>query len=135
MGKLQWGPELETGIATIDSEHKQLVSMFNDLLGAMSSGKSRATCTAIVGELKEYAARHFATEEKLFAAYDYPGTSEHVAEHEKFVEKAREFDEECASGKKFMSMSVARFMSDWLVNHIKGMDMKYAPFLKGKGVN
>ena len=38
----QFTKDLETGNATIDSEHRQLIQAVNDLLAACSHGKGRA---------------------------------------------------------------------------------------------
>ncbi|EPR42671.1 hemerythrin-like metal-binding protein [Desulfovibrio sp. X2] len=133
MGIIKWGPELETGIASVDREHRQLVDTLNELLTAMSGGKGGEVCTTIVGRLNTYAAQHFTAEEKLFADSGYPDTARHADEHRKFTDKAAAFQADCAAGRKFLTMPVAKFLSDWLVNHIQGQDMQYVSYLKAKG--
>ena len=91
MAVIAWGPMLETGHAVIDGQHRRLVDLVNELHDAM---RARATADVIGGVIKEltrYTEYHFSTEEKLMASYGYSATTEHVAEHQAFVEKVGEF--------------------------------------------
>ncbi|EPR42670.1 hemerythrin-like metal-binding protein [Desulfovibrio sp. X2] len=134
MSIIKWGPELETGISAVDREHRQLVDTLNELLGAMSEGKGGEVCSTIIGKLEKYTISHFTAEEKLLAAHAYPGCDRQAAEHKTFTDKVAAFKADCTAGKKFLTMPMAKFLSDWMVNHIQRLDMGYVPFLKEKGV-
>jgi len=51
-----------------------------------------------------------------------------------FVAKVSEFKDGFEKGKLGLSISVMDFLSDWLRNHIKGVDKKYGPFFNEKGL-
>jgi hemerythrin len=51
----------------------------------MKVGRGKAILAEIIDEVAKYADFHFATEEKLFIQYDYPGTVSHKKLHGDFV--------------------------------------------------
>lgn len=135
MAMLEWNDRLSVNIREIDAQHHELVDMVNRLHDAMKSGKAESILTQIVSEMKKYAAEHFATEERLFKAHNYPDAEAHRAEHTAFVAKVVQVEKDLQSGKCAMSMDILNFLSNWLVNHIKGTDKKYSPFLNLAGVH
>jgi hemerythrin len=50
----------------------------------------------------------------------------HKLEHEKFVKKIEELLIEFRKGKISVSLKLSGFLKGWLVNHIMGIDQKYA---------
>jgi hemerythrin len=50
------------------------------------------------------------------------------------VKKVTEFRSGLESGKLSLSLEVMNFLSDWLKNHIKVVDKKYASFFNEKGL-
>lgn len=134
MPMLAWNDRLSVNIKEIDNQHKKLVNMINDLHDAMKSGKGEAILLDIVDEMKKYAASHFALEEKYMKAHNYPDFAKHKAEHDKFVAKVLQVEKDCKSGKCAISMDILNFLSSWLVEHIKGTDTKYGPYLNERGV-
>ena len=135
MALLEWNDRLSVNIREIDGQHKELVDMVNRLHDAMKGGKADAILFQIVAEMKKYAANHFATEERLFKAHKYPDFDAHHAEHTAFVAKVVQVEKDLTSGKCAMSMDILNFLSNWLVNHIKGTDKKYSGFLNQAGVH
>ena len=131
---IQWSDDLSVDISGIDDQHKILVGMINELHAAMKKGKSRDALLRIFERLREYTASHFANEEKLFKKHGYPETEEHIAAHKAFVDKVVEWERAVSSGKATVSMEIMRFLKQWLTGHIMGVDKRYAPFLKQKGV-
>ncbi|WP_029459002.1 bacteriohemerythrin [Solidesulfovibrio alcoholivorans] len=135
MSLLAWSDRLSVNIAEIDKQHHKLVDMVNELHDAMKSGKTENVLMRIVKEMKEYAATHFALEERYMKGNNYPDYAAHKTEHDKFVAKVVQVESDCNKGKCAMSMDILSFLSSWLVNHIKGTDKKYAPFLNNCGIH
>ena len=63
---MSWGPKLILGIDKIDDQHKELVSLINQLHKAMKSKKGRQKSGEILNGLADYTVYHFGHEEELF---------------------------------------------------------------------
>lgn len=135
MALMEWNDRLSVKIREIDDQHRTLVNMVNKLHDAMKEGHADDIVMPIVAEMKQYAAIHFATEEKYFKLHNYPEYAKHKAEHDAFVAKVVQVESDLKSGKCAMSMDILNFLSQWLVNHIKGTDKKYSAFLNQAGVH
>lgn len=134
MAYIQWDQKLSVGIAQIDMQHKKLVGMVNDMYQAMSEGKGNEALGNVLKELVTYTRTHFAAEEKLMQMHEYPDFPAHKAVHDQMTKKVMELQSDFSAGKVALSTKVTAFLKDWLVKHIMGTDMKYAPYLQGKGV-
>ncbi|MFP4604687.1 MAG: bacteriohemerythrin [Bacteroidales bacterium] len=132
MSFIQWKDSMATDIDEIDTQHMQLVSLINDLYEAMSKGQGKEKLNEIFNELFDYAKTHFFTEEKLMLVYGFPGYEEHKKEHQNFVEEIKKYKGKFEGGESKTSIEVAKFLKEWLVNHILKTDQKYAPYLKDK---
>ena len=60
-----WNPQLETGIAIIDDQHRNLVILLNKLGQQYVQGVSKQANEQILKELSDYADYHFQTEEAI----------------------------------------------------------------------
>jgi len=129
-----WNDSYNTGIASIDAQHKKLVEILNQLFSAMEKGQAREILGKLLDELIQYTVTHFATEEKYFKLYGYTESITHKMEHDALTKKAVELQTQYKAGKMVMTTQVANFLKEWLSGHILGSDKKYVPFLVGKGV-
>jgi hemerythrin len=134
MALIQWNNNLSVNVRVIDSQHQKLIQLINDLHEAMRLGKGKDASGIILSELARYAIVHFSTEETYFEKFRYPETSEHKAEHNKFVKDVSEFKKGFDEGRLDVSVKLLNFLSDWLKNHIKITDKKYAPFFNQNGL-
>ncbi len=131
---MTFGPELETGISEIDQQHRKLVSLVNRLYRAIKSGEGTGVLGEILNELVAYTDYHFKTEEYYFDKFNYPEGELHKEIHRKLTAQVLEFKEKFERGEATLSYDLLNFLKDWLVNHIGKTDMKYAPFLREKGL-
>ncbi|HYB19691.1 MAG TPA: bacteriohemerythrin [Thermodesulfobacteriota bacterium] len=131
---IQWNDSLSVNVGEIDRQHQRLVGMINDLNEAMRQGKGKDVLGKIVNGLITYATTHFRTEEGYFDQFAYPAADGHKKEHSDFTKKVSEFKDGFEKGKLGLSIQVLDFLSDWLQNHIKGVDKKYGPFFNEKGL-
>lgn len=135
MGLLTWNENLSVSIPSIDEQHKVLIGMINNLQDAMSSGDSRSVLGDIFDGLLDYTQKHFDYEKQLMQEHGYPETDAHLAEHEGFTEKVKDLHKQFVTSSNFMiGVDVMKFLTDWLVNHIQGVDKEYSSHLISKGV-
>lgn len=134
MSLINWNDSLSVGIASIDKEHQKLIQMINDLNDAMKQGKANDVVGKQLDALVQYTVLHFANEERLFARHGFPESDAHKREHEALKDEVSKFVADFKAGKAGLSIQLFMFLKDWLQKHIKGSDMKYAPFLTAKGV-
>jgi hemerythrin len=98
MAYVNWTDSFSVGNPAIDTQHRQLVDLVNELHDAMKAGKGQATLAHVFSSLVEYIEMHFRTEEAMFSVTDYPHQEMHVKEHRKLMEEAYELKEKFESG-------------------------------------
>ncbi len=134
MAFIEWNDKFSVNIKEVDAQHKKLVSMINELYDAMKAGRGSDITGKILSGLIQYVGTHFATEERLMSAHNYPGYQAHKSEHQKFSQKASELQKEFQKGVPVLTVELFSFLKDWLQGHILNADKKFGPFLNNKGV-
>ncbi|MGD9948588.1 MAG: bacteriohemerythrin [Desulfobulbus sp.] len=127
---ITWDESICFGIDSIDQQHHHLVDLVNKLHHAMRSRAGKSVLGATLAELAQYTVEHFQSEEKMMAAAKYPQLEAHKREHEKLVAQVVDFQRQFESGSVTITLDLMNFLSDWLINHIKGVDRRYVPTLK-----
>jgi hemerythrin len=127
-----WSEKYLVNIPKIDEQHKHLVNLINELYEAMKAGKGKEVIGKTLSELMNYAITHFQTEEIFMKTYSYPELTTHQREHQEFTKKVVELHEQFQNNQATVTIQVAKFLKDWLNQHILGTDQKYAPYLRGK---
>ena len=127
-----WDDSWNTGIAVIDQQHRKLLNLVNDLGDAMRAGKSKDVLEDVLTLLVNYTKTHFAQEEGLMSRASYAGLEKHKQQHADFILKIDDYEKRVKSGSSLVSIDMMRFLSNWLIQHIKGTDQQYVPALCGK---
>lgn len=122
MELMEWSERFRLGHSGIDRDHKKLIALINQLSTAMSKRSGQQVSGKVLGELATYFQTHFAMEEQLMSAYNYPHSAEHKAEHAKFVSEVLELKARFDAGSVTLSISLLNFLRDWLANHILATD-------------
>lgn len=129
-----WNEKFNVGVAFADVQHKQLVDIINRLLHALVKSEGRQVISRTADELIRYARAHFAVEENVLQSCGYPDFLAHHAEHEVLAYAVLEFYQTLMGKEAGMTLHAAAFLKKWMTREILDTDMKFAPFLKGKGV-
>jgi hemerythrin len=126
-----WSDDYSVGSVLIDSQHKELAAMTNELFRSCEQTSGRmALFMRTIQRAVNYAKTHFATEEIFMRKVNYPDYIAHKKEHEDFVNEVLRQVKNFEAG-TCAPIDFARFLKKWLLNHIAVCDKKYAPFLKG----
>lgn len=130
----EWTSAYSVGVTSVDAQHQNLFALSRELHAAMSAGQGKAAVGRVLDRLIQYTAVHFAHEERLMRLHDYPDAPAHKAAHDALTKQVMKFQEDFHAGRVMVTVQLLQFLKDWLVTHIQGTDMKYAPYLKGKAV-
>lgn len=136
MPLMNWNDSFSVGIAAVDSDHKKLVEMVNNLFDGVREGKGTDAVGAVLDDLIAYTVEHFNREEKMFASCGYPDAASHKQQHEDLKQQVLAIQGKFHDGtSKTLTLDTMNFLKDWLTNHIRGSDQKYGPFLTSHGIH
>ena len=134
MGLMKWTGSCSVGVTAIDEQHLELYDVVNRLHLSMKEGTAKETFGDLLREVANYATYHFGNEEQFMREFDYPGFEEHKAQHDTFVSKVLDLQSQMDQGRLFLSIEMISFLSDWIHDHVLGIDQELGPFLHDKGV-
>jgi hemerythrin len=127
-----WSNSFEIGNALIDSQHKELVNVTNELLAACAKGDGQKKLLDTVKFLATYAVKHFSDEEKLQQSIDFPGYQAHKKLHDDF--KATVTDAlkqlETQGANVTLVTKITTLVGNWLMGHIKNEDSKIGAHMR-----
>lgn len=136
MGLVKWRSSYETGIASMDDQHKQLIELINKLYDRLKDQNSGTSTKDILNDMENYAALHFKTEEDLLNKYDYPDRQEQQEDHATYSATIKtmlaSMNAENLSEKE-MASRLYKYLRGWWLDHIVSLDQKYGPYLRDKG--
>lgn len=89
-----WKESYGIGVEIIDSQHKQLFEMVENLMRIVNKQQEEVKSESIkaVAFLKDYVVRHFADEEEYQISLNYEGYEKHKRIHEGFIETVLDFE-------------------------------------------
>lgn len=128
---MQWNDLLfSVFIDEIDSQHKKLFDLVNELYAALYSNKTQQSIKGVLDELVEYTKYHFKKEEELQQSWNYPELPQHKIYHEKLVEQVLQYYDAFMNNKLIDPNELLIFLKDWLMNHIQKHDRKYGQYIQ-----
>lgn len=134
MGNFAWQADFSVGDETIDSQHRKLIEILNELGDLLGGTQEHAAVTPrrLFDDLALYVTSHFAYEEKRMVDAGYPleKVEEHCAEHRKLLKTLQGFETHVERGDPQALEEMMPFLyGEWLINHICVSDKDYARFL------
>lgn len=120
MSKVIWDKSYSVGNSSIDEEHKELIRIINKL----DSNTHSADLNLILEELTDYIGYHFSNEEELLEKAHYSELNKHRKQHTQFIERVDFLMQELIEGKTPIE-ETKLFLSQWLIEHIMGVDQQY----------
>jgi hemerythrin len=135
MALIAWDDSLTVNVREIDSQHKMLLTLVNQLHEATKFGRGSDILGEVFSEVVEYTKYHFAAEERLMRENGFPEYLLHKALHEdlrvRLTELQREFD---GGERAAVGIGTIQFLRDWLVNHISARDRAIGQYMANQGV-
>ena len=130
MSAYEWDESLETGDALVDEQHRNIHALVDYLEGA---GSEPELLLRVLDRLMEHVDCHFTTEEALMVATGYLDSVDHVAEHRKLTEDARDVVLKFRAGELSSTSTVVEFLRNWLLTHVHESDRKFIEHVRARG--
>ena len=128
---LRWRDSMALSVPVIDADHKRLFELLSRLRFLDLAGEDRRAIADALAELLLYTQTHFRREERLMELGGYPGLAAHRRLHRQFTDRVTEITARFGqNGAGLKTSSICDLLSNWLVDHVLGEDMKLKPYVE-----
>ena len=122
--------DMETGVAKIDEQHKELINRLNAVTSMGVKAVSKEETEKTLDMLGKYIQKHFSDEEALQKQSGYPKYEWHKGQHQIYVAEfkklEKEFDANGQSAK--FTLDLSNSIINWIVRHIKSVDVEFGKY-------
>ena len=129
MALIQWNNRFSVGVRSLDSQHRQLIDVLNELHAALAQGRGKDVLTGLLARLASYAWTHLEHEERLLEQHRYPALAAHKAEHAAYIARMRAHEAKAHAGGTAVTVELLQFLNGWWTGHILQSDGQYAAYL------
>jgi len=131
---IEWDDRFELGIPLIDSQHRNLVRITDNLYFACRKNSESASCRFIQAarELIDYIDYHFNTEEKLMLLLEFPERLNHKKEHEDFLQEIISRSSQINDENPIVPNNFLRFLKEGILMHITVSDKVFTDFFQNQ---
>lgn len=134
MAALPWKDDYDVNVAVMDSQHRRLAELVDQLHTAFRAKQTGKEISATLRELIAFTRLHFATEEELMLKYAYPGYPAHQAEHKMLLGQMNRLAGYLEQNAAISFDSEADVSEDWVTKHLLERDAPLGKFLNEQGV-
>ncbi|CAA7618658.1 hypothetical protein MCP1_220074 [Candidatus Terasakiella magnetica] len=121
---IRWSDAMSVGNPDLDRDHRVLMGLVNQL--SLPANREDHTIIAFaLDELLDYTVAHFSREEEYLRLIGFDGYERHKAIHADLTEELIAIRAHFRAGKRNVGEDMARFVGDWLRNHILQEDQTY----------
>lgn len=124
-----WVSTLETGINSIDEQHKELFRQLDILTDMNNANRFNDT----LDFLEKYIIKHFSDEQKLHTSSNYPKARVHRGYHDTYIESFKKLKSTYINNPSNPATMIAitNGVVNWLNKHILVHDMEFSRYYKG----
>jgi hemerythrin len=129
---LAWTEQWSVGNSMIDSDHRNLVDLVNNVEQALRRGNRLALSQAFK-QLWDSVAMHCVNEERIAKAVNFP-LDKHKLTHQYLQDELQyirdELEDKCGAWSEGAVEHFTRFLGDWLMEHVTREDVLMKPVLQ-----
>ena len=130
---LVWRDQLSVGNNVIDSDHKYLIEIINQVEQSLVT-KNLIGLAKTLDDLSQYSRVHFEREEKIAEAVGYTQVPHLNQSHQELLKQLEQIRGAIdAMGREWSADTVnhfTNFLRDWLINHVIKEDLLMKPVLQ-----
>ena len=124
MTLIEWKDEFSVGVESVDHEHRELISLINELYESAESGCSHDEVVTALGEIFAQISAHFALEEKFMRDTGYDAYGEHKSDHESLLDQLRDIMDRVEDDGSYDKDRLSRELARWFTEHFRTHDAR-----------
>ena len=128
---VSWSDSYNLGLDAIDAQHRSLFELINAIWQAVVERGDQGTIVGLIEDLEKYTVAHFTAEEAYMQSIGYPELDTHKNAHRDFVDRVAREKQHAIETSAF-SLDLIHYLREWLVNHIRVTDKRYADYTSTK---
>ncbi|ODB99628.1 hypothetical protein A3197_11915 [Candidatus Thiodiazotropha endoloripes] len=129
-----WDDNFNTGLPTVDEQHRQLVRLLNELASQFAFESDQIDLSKVFDGLLEYTVYHFETEEAIWRKYlpDESLEASHRDSHQAFIDQLQALISQTEQGSEHQTAEkTLEFLVRWLASHILESDRHLSYIILG----
>ena len=127
MDIIKWRDSFETGVPSMDEEHRQLIELINTMYKVMRNKQSPEVISDVLNKMQDYGRQHLENEEKMMQETGYDRFAEHVELHKQYLERMDQLLVLADGKNEEINREVYHFLRNWWTGHIIKEDKLYGP--------
>ncbi len=131
-GKLAWKTAWNSGSRAIDSEHKELLKLGNEIIDMAAKELPFETALPYLDNVIGHVESHFRHELQILARVGYPGYDEHAKIHNDLLEQIRFLRESYTETKIRSTVFFSFIVEDIILDHMINEDKKFFIYTKDR---
>lgn len=128
---MKWTRDCRLGINDIDSQHRLLFAISNELLDIENPLEEQLEFRYLIDHLRNYVEEHFQFEIKFLEDNQYPDLENHLRKHKEIIQEINDILKSGTDLRK-LKEQLESLMSRWIKEHICGEDKKYSKWYHQK---
>jgi PAS domain S-box-containing protein/hemerythrin-like metal-binding protein len=130
---IPWSEDLETGVPSVDEDHRLLSALVNLANVAVERSENEDKILAIIGDLAASAIHHFDREEVIMEVVDYPDRDAQMVIHKSQLSKLMRYMSNYETSNDIQDAQViVDFLDEWLAGHIGDSRNDFPALAKGR---
>jgi two-component system, sensor histidine kinase and response regulator len=124
-----WGPELKTGNALIDEQHKRLFDLTSQMWNCREETLEKKK--QLFEQILKVLQAHCIDEERILSEIEYAFLEEHQNEHRELINQFKLLLDSCSNDNRQTWYKMMSFLAqELLLNHLLGTDLEYEKFMR-----
>ena len=132
MTPIAWRDEYSVGLPDVDHEHRVLIAMIDEVVGALGPQTPHARIASALGEICARIAAHFALEEREMRSLGYFALGEHKNDHERLLDDILDILGDVELRRGYDPALLERRLSSWFTDHFRTHDARLHHWLVGR---
>ncbi len=126
---IEWKDHYALGIAEVDFEHREMISLINTLYSSLREGADVEEIHTFLAEVHARIAAHFALEERLMQQTRYRDYAVHKTDHERLLDDILDIMDTAVRSEDFDADTLATRLDRWFTEHFKTFDSQLHEFM------